>query len=191
MPKIDADAYLCDECSAVHMPDDVDADDAIYECGDCGEVFRRSESEYDSHRCSCGKFAAKLADFGCPECNAELVPLFRGGVLTVADYPEHEKLAAVKDKSQAIGDFLDWALQEHGAWLMVGDGDAGVRSLPKPIIDLLADFFGIDLDVIEAEKRAMLDEMRAVQEAADRDAAESQRAMVADTEQTIEDQRGR
>lgn len=73
-------------------------------------------------------------------------------------YPEHEKLNAVKDQSQAIGDFLDWLNSEKGivlanygnsdvAWL-APDGTAKER--------LLAEYFEIDLDKLEAEKRAML-----------------------------------
>lgn len=72
-----AAAFICEECEALFLPDDVDTTDPVYECGECGEVFRRSESEYDSHRCSCGKFASKLYDYGCPDCNGELAPLFR------------------------------------------------------------------------------------------------------------------
>lgn len=32
-------------------------------------------------------------------------------------YPEHEKLEAVKDESQTIGEFLEWLLSEHGVTL--------------------------------------------------------------------------
>lgn len=73
-------------------------------------------------------------------------------------YPEHEKINAVKDQSQTIGDFLDWIRREKGivlanygnsdvAWL-APDGTAKER--------LLAEYFEIDLDALEAEKRAML-----------------------------------
>lgn len=36
---------------------------------------------------------------------------------TTVSYPEHEKLAKVKDRSQAIGEFLDWLMNEQGAFL--------------------------------------------------------------------------
>lgn len=78
-------------------------------------------------------------------------------------YPEHEKLAAVKDQSQAIGEFLDW-LNGDGVHLARWDEEWD-RYFPvhESINALLARRFGIDLDRIEAEKRAMLDEIRAVQ----------------------------
>ncbi|MDA4133857.1 MAG: hypothetical protein OK454_12150 [Thaumarchaeota archaeon] len=71
-------------------------------------------------------------------------------------YPEHEKLKGVQEESQAIGEFLDlgpYTLCEHYTihWIPVR----------KSIPEILADYFEIDLKKIEAEKRAMLDEMRA------------------------------
>lgn len=39
----------------------------LYECGECGSIF--SYEDVGSHRCEqCGKFAAKLTENGCPEC---------------------------------------------------------------------------------------------------------------------------
>ena len=109
-------------------------------------------------------------------------------------YPEHDKLSAVNDKSQIIGEFLDWASNQ--GWQMMmwredlkdtrdcpimawnlkdkcqpncskcgGTGSVEVEvdswvSAPGSIQDKLAQFFGIDRDVLEAEKRAMLDSIR-------------------------------
>jgi hypothetical protein len=72
-------------------------------------------------------------------------------------YPEHAKLLLVQDRSQAIGEFLDetaYVLAEyqedsrHHTAVLVPVAD--------PITVVLAKYFGIDLDKIEAEKRAML-----------------------------------
>lgn len=78
-----------------------------------------------------------------------------------APYPEHEKLAAVRGLSQAVGEFLEWAEQVHGAVLaQYRDtelwGTPGMGPITIPVERLLAEHFGIDLDAIEAEKRAML-----------------------------------
>lgn len=105
----------------------------------------------------------------------------------VDEYPEHEKLRAIADKSQAIGEFLDWlslpaaeggkgvVLTEracpHGYWPMeeckesryCRRGEESVQFWPfrSSTTKLLAEFFKIDLDKIEEEKRAMLDAIRA------------------------------
>lgn len=90
--------------------------------------------------------------------------------------PEHEKLHAIKDKSQAIGEFVEWlgsegivlaryhahdenCLNEHGR---LGCGMSRERLYPEhlAIRKMLAHYFGIDEDRLEAEKRAMLDEIR-------------------------------
>lgn len=36
----------------------------------------------------------------------------------VAEYPEHERLAAISDRSQEVGAFLDWLRQDQGVHLM-------------------------------------------------------------------------
>jgi len=93
-------------------------------------------------------------------------------------YPEHEKLAVVKEKSQACGEFLDWLLGEKHYTLgkyhehtddcwepgenhTLSRRSCGLNSdelYPKPenVRKLLAEFFEISEDKLEAEKRAML-----------------------------------
>jgi hypothetical protein len=81
----------------------------------------------------------------------------------MATYPEHEKLHAVKHRSQAIGEFLEWA-GEKGWHLAFYPEDpnyeAEMRWVPKTVDAMLAEYYGIDLDVIEDEKRAMLKQIR-------------------------------
>lgn len=67
--------FICSEC------DEAFEDDAdfvrLYECGECGNIF--SYEDNYSHRCEqCNKFAAKLTDNGCPECNQAAI-VERGG----------------------------------------------------------------------------------------------------------------
>lgn len=127
-------------------------------------------------------------------------------------YPEHEKLSAVKDQSQRIGEFLEWLMDEkkvelafwhkhseqcdgfnadtgeiepeyecgnkkHDSGEMKHDfgmyGCHPKRSfgcdMPCQTLSpfratkekLLAEFFEIDLEKLENEKRAMLDSLRA------------------------------
>jgi len=126
----------------------------------------------------------------------------------MSDYPEHDKRAKILEKSQAIGEFLDW-IGEQGyrlqKWVeqdeegpcpgtIFHDCDGGRRvdvpfdggepytterrcqkcggtgvytthfegevELMRPIESVLAEFFGIDLNIIEQERRAMLASLR-------------------------------
>lgn len=83
-------------------------------------------------------------------------------------YPEHEKLAKISDKSQLVGEFLEEWCTTKGytlcEWLDDADFSAvgGYFPVRKRTDAILADYFGIDLDKIEAEKRQMLDVMRKV-----------------------------
>jgi hypothetical protein len=70
-------------------------------------------------------------------------------------YPEHAKLAAVRDKSQAIGEFLDIGLGQQGLYL----AESGVPTF-KSIPDILARYFEIDQNALEREKQAMMEEFR-------------------------------
>ena len=95
----------------------------------------------------------------------------------MSEYPEHEKLEKVKDKSQACGEFLEWLTGAQGYTLgeyhehveectQVGYKVCGMSSdvlYPAPTVTrkLLAEFFEIDEDKLDKEKRAMLDELRA------------------------------
>lgn len=79
-------------------------------------------------------------------------------------WPEHEKLMKVKDKSQMIGDFLEW-LGEQSFEISEYEEceDCGCEHLfpiRKNREQLLAEYFGIDLKVLEDEKQQMLDEVR-------------------------------
>lgn len=108
------------------------------------------------------------------------------------EYPEHEKLRAIQDKSQAIGEFLDWL--QDGGFEDYGNIDLCYRPLIKtverigkdgywrqeplpedkwfhsdhlttlmtPKSILLAAFFEIDLKKLEEEKVQMLDEQRSL-----------------------------
>lgn len=77
-------------------------------------------------------------------------------------YPEHEKLKLVADKSQAIGEFLEWA---EGRGIVLAswcrEDSELLHPFPGRKIGLLAEFFEIDEAGLEQEKRAMLQALRA------------------------------
>lgn len=80
-------------------------------------------------------------------------------------YPEHEKLQAIKEQSQIIGEFLEWLAVEKQVSLCKVDpeyrGDySPYWPIRKRYEELLAEFFNIDLEVLEEEKRTMLEEMQ-------------------------------
>ena len=91
-------------------------------------------------------------------------------------YPEHDKLRLYRDKSQAIGAFLDWLQNEKGVVL----AEYGTGKIPnilnqeggepntlypihRSIERWLALYFEIDLVVLEKEKELMLESLRAAQ----------------------------
>jgi hypothetical protein len=76
-------------------------------------------------------------------------------------YPECEKMAAIKDKSQVIGEFLEWASETQGFRLCISDWYSN-EYIPIGMTTeiLLAKFFDIDLNKVEIEKRKILDNIR-------------------------------
>lgn len=76
-------------------------------------------------------------------------------------YPEHRKVKATMDKSQAIEEFLEWLKQDHDTELCESDY-TGPFPVGSRVQEFLAEYFEIDLKRLEAEKRAMLDEIRKI-----------------------------
>lgn len=85
-------------------------------------------------------------------------------------WPMHTKLAGVRAKTEAIHEWLEWLAYDHDTHLatpMERGGDFAMRMLLRHERDeLLARFHGIDLKVLELEKRAMLDQLRAMNDQA-------------------------
>lgn len=89
----------------------------------------------------------------------------------ISDTPECDKIRSVHDKSQLIGEFLEW-LRSQGIQLCK-DTSATVRCLEcgeeypvgimphhESIEQLLARFFSIDLVKAEDERRKILEDLR-------------------------------
>lgn len=81
----------------------------------------------------------------------------------MSDYPENEKMASVRDESQTIGGFLEWLLGERQLVLCEpreGRIDNFYMPVRYTIQDLLAEYFEIDLDKVDQERRQMLETLR-------------------------------
>lgn len=105
----------------------------------------------------CGAFAAEPSVgqrwLTCSQCGARW---------EVEPYPECKRMQAVTDRSQAIGEFLDWLYDERGIVLAERDRREGrLWALPgRPWTQLLAQYFDIDLERVDDEKRHMLEALR-------------------------------
>lgn len=75
--------------------------------------------------------------------------------------PECDRLSEVAPYSQKIGEFLDWCRAEKG-WLLAGLTDEGdIGPVIYSVTKVLAEFFRIDLDKVEEERRSILEYIRA------------------------------
>lgn len=72
-------------------------------------------------------------------------------------YPQHEKLSERGDEHAAICGFLEW-LGCGGRF--VGEWNDDSRANPIGGEEILAEFFDVDVDALEAEKREMLRRVR-------------------------------
>lgn len=84
------------------------------------------------------------------------------------NYPEHEKMKAVGDERRnEIAQFLEWIIYENNwslcHYLKAGEDGAeesGMYIAENRIENIMARYFGIDLDVLELEKQVMLGSQR-------------------------------
>lgn len=76
--------------------------------------------------------------------------------------PEVDKMLAVRDKSQEIGSFLEWLRGEKKIVLAAYEHDDLIEVYTSTN-DLLAEYFEIDLNKVEAERRAILEGLRKAQ----------------------------
>lgn len=79
--------------------------------------------------------------------------------------PELDKMLAVKDESQKIGEFLEWLGQE--SLLICGFDESGCDECGNQLYptrstreQLLADYFEIDLNKCEQERQQLLANLR-------------------------------
>lgn len=83
--------------------------------------------------------------------------------------PELEKINTHHEDSQKIGEFIEWLNDDQNITLCTYvrhcDADYEDHDIYAPvtlaIVDLLAKYFGVDLDKAEKERVALLEEIRA------------------------------
>lgn len=80
--------------------------------------------------------------------------------MSKSKYPLHDKLAEMKDRHEAIMDFLDWLDTKAYEIAQYRENS----DFPVPIFrsktDIISEFLGIPQNELEAEKQAMLEELR-------------------------------
>lgn len=72
--------------------------------------------------------------------------------------PMLDKMEAVRARSQEIGEFLEWLGQQ--GYVICCSGRYPPAPAGKSTEQLLAEYFGIDLEAAERERRAVLDFVR-------------------------------
>lgn len=76
-------------------------------------------------------------------------------------YPECEKLQKVSSQSNTIGEFLEWLSYEKNLSLCELDEERDYYHLYHYQIEqLLAEFFEIDLNKVEQERRQILEDLQ-------------------------------
>lgn len=73
---------------------------------------------------------------------------------------ELKKIEKVKDKSQCIGEFLEWLFENRYFIACYAPDGTELITVHKSTDKWLADYFQIDLNKVEKEKRAILDCLR-------------------------------
>ncbi len=73
--------------------------------------------------------------------------------------PECDKLVKIAPQSNVIGEFLDWLESEKEIILAIYDDDELFPDNENKE-SLLAEFFEIDLNLIEKERQALLEHIR-------------------------------
>ena len=78
--------------------------------------------------------------------------------IDATQFPQLAKMQAVQERSQAIGEFIDWLWQNGMAICTSEEGLRGDRFYPvmTPTEELLARHFDVDLQAAEKERRVTL-----------------------------------
>ena len=81
-------------------------------------------------------------------------------MVTDEKYPQATKLAAASDERAAVADFLEWCSQR--GWHLAEHVAERLYPVTVPMTHdaVIYEYLGIDVVVLEAERRAMLEAMR-------------------------------
>ncbi|MFA7264765.1 MAG: hypothetical protein WC054_00395 [Candidatus Nanopelagicales bacterium] len=81
-------------------------------------------------------------------------------------YPECEKMRAVRNESDVLSDFVDWLGQNGrfiGHYVKPKGYSQEIMVLDaRSFEQLFADYFDIDLNKVEVERRQMLEDLRSL-----------------------------
>jgi steroid 5-alpha reductase family enzyme len=83
---------------------------------------------------------------------------------TKPETPELDKASKIRAQSQAIGEFIEWLPEQAMTICTYSDADEAYFPSGFNINTLLAKFFGLDEDKMEAERRALLEYARQLNE---------------------------
>lgn len=91
----------------------------------------------------------------------------------MSEYPEHDKISGLNGSNQTAGEFLDWIREEKGydiCEFKEGQWSGRYHAINTSTTKLVAEYFDIDLNAMELEKREMLQQCRDAHEAKDAEA---------------------
>ncbi len=74
--------------------------------------------------------------------------------------PELNRMQAIQPKSEIIGEFLDWLFYEKNLNICEMYEGLTFQPLYKSPNNWLAEYFGIDLDKVDQEQKAILQNLR-------------------------------
>lgn len=126
----------------------------------------------DTGRAGIG-FKATVNVANAPDPVSDLADIIVGGpgAWLPTTFSEHERLGEVSDKSQAIGEFLEWLngqgieMAHYPDRVPYGGLVDTLYSTNESTQAVLSRYFSIDLELISAEKEAMIEGLRRMQDA--------------------------
>ena len=77
----------------------------------------------------------------------------------MSEYPEHDKLRAVKQEKQVVINFLEWLEENNKAVFELESGGGREGNRECTVRELLSSYFEIDEDKLENERQLMLVEL--------------------------------
>lgn len=141
-------------------------------CARCGETHKDLEFEKLEEPMTCGR--ERYTHWAPCPTNGQPIMLLNNGI-DGDKYPEHALFESIQNEAEIIGPFMDWLRSEKGIvlhqWREVAyEGSYGTIkktesfvSIDESTRELLAEYYGIDYEAYRAEKDAMLEEVRALQ----------------------------
>ena len=74
----------------------------------------------------------------------------------VTRYPNYTKIKEVSSTSQEIGRFIRWLAEVKGITMAIHAGPHHMVPSGDKLVDLLAEFYDIDLEAVEIERKQII-----------------------------------